>query len=357
MKKKIVFYYQDLPQKQLFDNFSKKINKKKFKVVFTKNYKISSDFGFYADDTNKINEINSKVSFITIGGMDQGKLFWPNLWLKENWDRFDYGILPGNKWAKMWRLSSWYDKAHTKKAMLLTGWAKTETIKKYKKNKFKTILYAPCFETDNKGVDVIDAIKDTNIRLLIKHLPWDQKRDEKKFKDVRQNIEKMQIYAKKKLGNRAVIINSKENIMKFYSHANILITDESSVMYEALLFNLPTLSCEDWPMRINNKNKPRKIKKDNNVCNYTYKKNLGESIIYIFNNLKKFELKSIENKKQHFSYINKSASNIALFLNNYPKSSKLFNLKPSYRKNYLKSRLVEITNYLRLKLNTINYFS
>ena len=145
--------------------------------------------------------------------------------------------------------------------------------------------------------------------------------------------------------------------MKFYSHANILITDESSVMYEALLFNLPTLSCEDWPMRINNKNKPRKIKKDNNVCNYTYKKNLGESIIYIFNNLKKFELKSIENKKQHFSYINKSASNIALFLNNYPKSSKLFNLKPSYRKNYLKSRLVEITNYLRLKLNTINYFS
>ena len=46
----------------------------------------------------------------------------------------------------------------------------------------------------------------------------------------------MQIYAKKKLGNRAVIINSKENIMKFYRHANILITDESSVMYEALLF-------------------------------------------------------------------------------------------------------------------------
>ena len=61
MKKKIVFYYQDIPQRQLFDNISKKINKKKFKVVFTKNYKISSDFGFYADDTNKINQINSTL--------------------------------------------------------------------------------------------------------------------------------------------------------------------------------------------------------------------------------------------------------------------------------------------------------
>ena len=119
--------------------------------------------------------------------------------------------------------------------------------------------------------------------------------------------------------------------MKFYSHANILITDESSVMYEALLliFNI-----ELWRLAnaINNKNKPRKIKKDNNVCNYTYKKNLRERIIYIFNNLKKFELKSMRTKKQHFSYINKSASNIALFLNKYPKNKKLFNLKPSFVK-------------------------
>ena len=91
----------------------------------------------------------------------------------------------------MWKLSSWYDKAHTKKAILLTGWAKTEKLKNYK-NKFKTILYAPCFETDNKGVNVIDAIKDTNIRLLIKHLPG-TRREIKKFKDVRENIKKINI--------------------------------------------------------------------------------------------------------------------------------------------------------------------
>ena len=28
--------------------------------------------------------------------MDQGKLFWPNFWLKEPWINFDVGILPEN---------------------------------------------------------------------------------------------------------------------------------------------------------------------------------------------------------------------------------------------------------------------
>ena len=83
MKKKIVFYYQDVPQKHLFKYISKRISRKKFKVLFTQDYKINSDFGFYAENSNNISEINSKTSFITIGGMDQGKLFWPNLWLKE----------------------------------------------------------------------------------------------------------------------------------------------------------------------------------------------------------------------------------------------------------------------------------
>lgn len=346
MKKKIVFYYRDAPQKQLFEYISKRINKNKFKILFTQDYKINSDFGFYAENSNNINEINSKISFITIGGMDQGKLFWPNLWLKERWNKFDYGILPGNNWANMWKKSSWYDKAHPKKAMLLTGWPKSEALKNLKKRQSKTILYAPCFETDDKGKDVIDAIKNTNIKILIKHLPWDQKKDLHKFKDVRENIKKMQLYAKNKLGKRAVIINSKENIMKFYCQANILVTDESSVMYEALLFDLPSLSCMDWPMRINNSNKPRKIKKDINVCNYIYKKDLKKKILYMFQNLRKYKIKSIQNKNKHFSYINNSASNISLFLESYPEGKKLFNIKSSYNKDYLKSRYVEIKNFL-----------
>ena len=75
--------------------------------------------------------------------MDQGKLFWPNLWLKERWNKFDYGILPGNNWANMWKKASWYDKAHPKKAMLLTGWPKSEELKNLKKKNLEQSYMLP----------------------------------------------------------------------------------------------------------------------------------------------------------------------------------------------------------------------
>ena len=90
MKTKVTFYYMDLNQKHLFQYIAINFNKKKFDIVFTKNLNLKSDVGFYAEDSNYIKNINCKISFICLGGMDQGKLFWPNLWLKESWSRFDF---------------------------------------------------------------------------------------------------------------------------------------------------------------------------------------------------------------------------------------------------------------------------
>jgi hypothetical protein len=348
MKKKIAFYYQDLHQKHLFRYIANHLNKKKFNIFFTNNLNLKCDFGFYAENSNNINKINAKISFISLGGMDQGKLFWPNLWIKENWQNFDFGILPGKNWANMWKNSSWYDKSSPKKGMLLTGWPKTEHLKDVKlskKNK-RTILYAPGFETDNKGMDVVDALKDTNIKLLIKHLPWDQKKDLIRFKDLRKNIIQMIKYAKYKLGKRAYVINVKENIMNYYNKADILVTDESSVIYEALLYNLPSLSCEDWPMRSNNRNKPRSIHKNTSVCNYVLKENLRNEILYMFKNIRKIKNKIVGKKKNHFSYINNSGKNLSKILENFSqKKISKFIIKPKYRKNYLKSRIAEYYNY------------
>ena len=73
--------------------------------------------------------------------MDQGKLFWPNFWIKENWNKFDFGILPGKNWANMWKESSWYTGARPKIAMLLTGWPKSVEKVNLKKNKRKKKLF------------------------------------------------------------------------------------------------------------------------------------------------------------------------------------------------------------------------
>ena len=348
MRTNITFYHLDLNQKHLFKYIAKYLSKKRFKINFSNNLNYKSDIGFYAENSNNLKNINCKISIICLGGMDQGKLFWPNLWKKESWSKFDFGILPGMKWANMWRQSSWYKGSRPKRGMLLTGWPKTSQLHEYrrKKNKkFKTILYAPCFETDNKGIEVVNALIQSKYRLLIKHLPWDQKRDLIKFKDVRENIKKMEKYAKLKLGKSVKIISSKDNIMKYYSQADLLITDESSVMYEALLFNLPTLSCIDWPMRINNSNKPRNVNPDYDVCNYTLKRKLKQKIIEIINNNKKFKKIILNKKKYHFSYINDSAKNISVFLENYlDKGIIKFKLNPSFKINSFKSKFVDLIN-------------
>ena len=61
MKKKIAFYYQDLPQKHLFEYIANKVNKKKFDVIFTKNLNIKSDFGFYSDVPKYIDKNNQHL--------------------------------------------------------------------------------------------------------------------------------------------------------------------------------------------------------------------------------------------------------------------------------------------------------
>ena len=35
-----------------------------------------------------------------MGGLDQGRVIWPNMWKEQPWDKYDIGFLPGNSWAK-----------------------------------------------------------------------------------------------------------------------------------------------------------------------------------------------------------------------------------------------------------------
>ena len=56
----------------------------------------------------------------------------------------------------------------------------------------------------------------------------------------------------------------------------------------------------------------------------------------------------IKNKKnKHFSYIYDSSKNISSFLSNYPLEERKFKLRPLYKKNYYKSRLIEFHNYIK----------
>jgi len=100
LKKKITFYYTDDHELHLCKSLSIFANKNGFQYEFSDDLKKDSSIGFYCQDSNRINLVNSKLSIITLGGPDQGKLVWPNLWSKEPWNKFDLAFLPGEAWKK-----------------------------------------------------------------------------------------------------------------------------------------------------------------------------------------------------------------------------------------------------------------
>ena len=71
---------------------------------------------------------NQKIHFIFLGGMDQARNNWPNIWEKQPWNNFDIGFLPGKDWSHRWKSSSWDYKSRPKKGVFESGWPKADIV-------------------------------------------------------------------------------------------------------------------------------------------------------------------------------------------------------------------------------------
>ena len=128
----------------------------------------------------------------------------------------------------------------------------------------------------------------------------------------------------------------KTNIFLYLAAADILITDESSVMYEAMLFNVPTLIPNDWNMRINNSNKPRKIKPSIDAYQNCQLSDLPKNVSIILKNLKNIQKKINKQKNFHFSYIQRSSEKIFKLVEdiiNNDLSYKSYRIKKTVKQN------------------------
>ena len=135
MKKKITFFYTDHLEKNSWKNLKDKAVQRGFKTELSKDLTKTTEIGFYNHDRNIKN--NAKFSFITLHGMDQCRNNWPNPWVNMRWDYYDIGLLPGNKWSRMWSEASFDPYSHPKKGVFNIGWPKSDLINsdKFKKKK------------------------------------------------------------------------------------------------------------------------------------------------------------------------------------------------------------------------------
>ena len=103
---------------------------------------------------------------------------------------------------------------------------------------------------------------------------------------------------------------------------DLLITDESSVAYEALLFNIKTLTVDSWLMRTSNTVAPRMIK-PSDITHSSTLATFSENIERFINSKK--DENDLNPRDKHFSNIGMSAKKIMDLVD-----SSVDNLKPSH---------------------------
>ncbi len=309
LEKDITFFYTDKVEYQTLEPIFNEAKSRGFQVKFSKDIKEKAEIGIYCHHPPFYPE-NSKLSIITIHGIDQGSASWPNFWKKERWDQFDIGLLPGKVWSDMWINSSWYPPARTRLGIYELGWPKADVIfsdlPAFEKSIVEmkstlqlkhpfSILYAPSFETDGKQDDVVSQLRGLPVNIIVKQ--WASESYKDKYPDIFENVNKLR--ERHKGIENVYFLDPDSNIMHALGLSDILITDESSVMYEALLLDIPSVTISDWPMRTNNSNQPRLINVD---CEFIVKvenKKISQKINHMMENYQK-EVSLLNNQKESY---------------------------------------------------------
>ena len=155
----------DKAEEQLMKPIYNEAKKRGYKVLMTMNKYEKCEIGVYCQHKNFPQF--SKFSVIMLHDIIQAYGRWPDLWYLEPWNKYDVGILPGNRWVENWNQCSQYFYTRPKNGMYKVGWPKADVLAgidgKSNREQFyeehnmdinkPTILYAPAWENDGKQDD------------------------------------------------------------------------------------------------------------------------------------------------------------------------------------------------------------
>ncbi len=250
-KKEITFFYTDMGEYYNLKPIADMAKSRGYQSTFTKDIHQSAEIGVYCQHI--CYPENSKFSLVLLHDLAQGHNRWPNLWEFERWDKFDIGIVPGQFWANLWSKCACeyyvnprcgtYQLGYPKSSLVATKELKklTNDLKEKLHLKYDfSILYAPSWENDGKEDEFVTALSSLKVNLLIKQAHWSDS-----YPEIIQNIKDMRKLHDGKFDN-VYYIEPEENIMTALAMCNLVVSDESSVMGEALMFNIPSVAVTDW---------------------------------------------------------------------------------------------------------------
>ena len=310
-KKEITFIYDNSAQISMYKPIVAEAERRGYTTKMTQNILEKCEIGFYCHHINFPQ--HSKFSVIMLHDIIQQYSNWPDIWYREPWNKYDIGILPSKQWVDNWNACSKYFYANPRLGMYLVGWPKADVINEIKKNSSKeefyakhnldlnkkTVLYAPAWENDNKQDDFVQAMIKLDVNILVKQAPW----NEAKWPQIVKNIKEMECLHSS--NSRVVILPPVTNIFEAIAVSDLLVSEESSTMCEALMMGIPAVSLSDW--LIPDTTPSRFPKCDYDFVIKTKKSQLSDCVKAIVDNYDSYRVSAEEFAKNNFSNIGDSS--------------------------------------------------
>ncbi len=251
IKKEITFIYQDAVQKQVYEMIAAEAEKRGYRTKITNNKFAKCEIGWYCEHINFPQY--SKFSVIMLHDITQQYGYWPDIWLREPWNKYDIGFLPSDVWVDNWKQCSRYYYTKPKKGVFLTGWPKADRLSAFmNENKREayikeigidpskpTILYAPAWENDGKQDEFVQAMLPLDVNIIVKQAPWADT-----YQEQLRNIAEMRELHKN--NHRVIQLDPKTNILDVIMISDILVSEESSTMCECVMMGKPAISVCNW---------------------------------------------------------------------------------------------------------------
>ena len=314
IKKDITFIYMDKAEYGIYEPIAEEAKKRGYKVKLTDNKFEKCEIGVYCQHINFPQF--SKFSVIMLHDIIQQYGNWPDLWLREPWNKYDIGFLPSKQWVENWnKCSQWYY-SRPKSGMYQIGWPKADRFadldrKQYRKDfnakhnldeAKRTILYAPAWENDDKQDDFVQAMLKLDVNILIKQYPADPKIVPYHAAEIQR------MYELHKDNPRVTILNPKSNIFEAIMACDVLVSEESSTMCEAVMMGIPAVSVSNWLI-------PDVTPKRYPECNYSFvlmttKEKLTDFVVDIINNYDEIQKKVVKFRDETFGSIGLSSKKI-----------------------------------------------
>jgi CDP-glycerol glycerophosphotransferase (TagB/SpsB family) len=165
-----------------------------------------------------------------------------------------------------------------------------------------SVLYAPSWENHGKQDEFVQALKELPVNLLLKQAPWSDA-----YSVIRNNISEMNALHRGYRDN-VHVIDPNVSIFTCLALSDLIVSDESSVLVEALLLDVPSIAVVDW--LIPDCNPPRYTDVPFDFVEKTTRRNLKSTVIRMIDDLELYRFSTLVIRDNIFSYLGESSVKI-----------------------------------------------